>query len=393
MIDETLMRRAIATRDRNYDGRFVYAVVTTGVYCRPSCAARRARPENLRFFPAPGEAAAAGYRACKRCRPDEAVPDLDVVVDIARYLEAHVDERVTLDALAGRAGMSVSRLQRRFKALFGVTPRTYQDGLKLRGFKAALQSGDNVTGAIQRAGFASTSRVYGDPAHHIGMTPSAYRAGGSGESIAYAARDTALGTLLMAATDRGVCFAQFGEDCASLERQLRAEFPKASLQPSAAADSADLDAWLDALEAHLTGGAPRPELPLDLRGTAFQMQVWRFLLGVREGDVVSYAEVAEGIGRPRAVRAAAAACAANRVAVLVPCHRVLRGDGSLGGYRWGTARKRALLDGERRRARGSVGGISNRDVGRISNRDVGAISNRDSGSGSKTPPTGSTPTR
>jgi AraC family transcriptional regulator of adaptative response/methylated-DNA-[protein]-cysteine methyltransferase len=351
MITEQQQRAAIAARDPAFDGRFVYAVVTTGVDCRPSCAARPARPENLRFFDTPAAAEAAGYRACKRCRPNQPLPRYADLVAVARHIEAHSDETLTLATLAAGTPFSPVRLQRSFKAAFGVTPKAYQEQIRLNGFKRALRAGDDVTHAIFDAGFGSTSRVYEGAARNIGMTPSAYRAGGKGESIACACRETSLGTLLMAATRRGVCFAQFGPDRATLETQLRQEFPQATVYPSPATDSADLDAWIAALDDHISRGAPRPELPLDLQGTAFQVKVWRFLLSIPEGTVVSYGELACGIEQPRAVRAAASACGANRIAVLVPCHRVLRGDGELGGYRWGPERKRVLLDAERARRR------------------------------------------
>ncbi len=280
-------------------------------------------------------------------RPGDPESRLTRLVEAARHIEAHAEERLTLRELAGQVGLSPSRFQRVFKAAFGVSPKAYQDAVRMKRLKAALKEGDGVAGAIFSAGFGSLSRVYGEPARNVGMTPKAYRAGGAGETIAYAWRDTSLGALLMAATERGVCFAQFGEAPETLLEQLRREFPNADLIASGAQDAPELDAWITALEAHLAGGAPRPELPLDLRGTAFQMKVWRFLLSVRKGDVISYGELAAGIERPRAARAVAAACAANRVAVLVPCHRVLRGDGNLGGYRWGLERKRALLDAER----------------------------------------------
>lgn len=352
MITETEMRDAIRRRDAAYEGRFVYAVVTTGVYCRPSCAARPARPENVRFFADAKAAVAAGFRACKRCRPDDATPGLPDVVAAARYIEAHSDERLTLEHLAARAGLSPSRFQRVFKAAFGVSPKAYQDAVRMREFKTALRKEQDVTGAIYAAGFGSSSRLYEVPARAIGMTPSAYRAGGAGERIAYACRDTALGMLIVAATKRGVCFVEFGDDPKTLVERLRNEFPRASLEPAPGADSPELDAWLDALVEHVEAGGPRPDLPLDLRGTAFQVKVWRFLLQIPDGSTASYADVAAGIDAPRAVRAVARACAANRVAVLVPCHRVLRGDGGIGGYRWGTDRKRALLDAERRRSGG-----------------------------------------
>lgn len=279
--------------------------------------------------------------------PSEPEAALTRLADTARFIEAHAEERLTLRELADRVGLSPSHLQRVFKAAFGVSPKAYQDGVRMKRLKAALKEGDDVTGAIFSAGFGSLSRVYGERVRNIGMTPRAYRSGGAGETIAYACRDTALGALLMAATERGVCFVQFGVDPDALLGQLRGEFPNAALIASDAQETPELDAWITALDAHLADGAPRPDLPLDLRGTAFQMKVWRFLLSVREGEVISYGELARGIERPQAARAVAAACAANRVAVLVPCHRVLRGDGDLGGYRWGLGRKRALLDAER----------------------------------------------
>jgi len=349
MITEQQKFAALAVRDATVDGIFVYAVITTGVYCRPSCPARAARRENVRFFDSGAEAQSAGFRPCRRCRPDEPIPGYADLVAVARRMEAHSDERITLAQLAQGTPWSPERLQRAFKAAFGVTPKAYQDQLRQKAFKQALRSGDSITQAIHTAGFGSTSRVYGESTRNIGMTPSAYRAGGAGETIAYACRDTSLGPLLMAATDRGVCFAQFGADPEGLFAQLEREFPAAELCPSRAAASPQLDDWLNALDAHLSAGAPRPELPLDLRGSAFQVKVWRFLLSIRDGDVMSYSEVAAGIDQPQAVRAVASACGANRVAVLVPCHRVLRSDGSLGGYRWGMDRKRALLDSERSR--------------------------------------------
>ena len=349
MPSEQAMRTAIAKRDKAYDGRFFYGVITTGVFCRPSCAARSARPENLRFFPDVESALAVDFRPCKRCRPLETTPGMTELVDIARYIEAHADERLTLSNLAAQIGLSPSRFQRVFKSAFGVSPKAYQDSFRMKRFKSALKEGGDVTDAIFSAGFGSVSRVYGEQVRNIGMTPKAYRSGGAGETIAHVCRKTTLGPMMMAATERGVCFVQFGENEKTLLEQLRAEFPKAKLIASTAKDTPELDAWIKALDAHISHSAPRPDLPLDLRGTAFQMKVWRFLLSVREGDAISYGELAASIEKPKAVRAVASACAANRIGVLVPCHRVLRGDGSLGGYRWGLERKRALLDAERSR--------------------------------------------
>jgi AraC family transcriptional regulator, regulatory protein of adaptative response / methylated-DNA-[protein]-cysteine methyltransferase len=268
---------------------------------------------------------------------------------LAEYIEQNAGEPLTLAHLAKRAHLSPGHLQRKFKAVLGVSPKMYHDAARLRRLKGGLKAGKSVLDAITDAGFESTSRVYGHAPRNLGMTPSAYRRGGAGETMAYASRETAMGPLLMAATDRGVCFAQFGENEAALIAQLKSEFPNASHTPSRMADSSELDAWIQAFEAHIAGDAPRPDLPLDLRGTAFQIRVWRFLLQVPEGSVLSYTELAAGIGAPKAVRAAATACAVNRIAVLVPCHRVLRGDGGLGGYRWGVSRKRVLIDQERAR--------------------------------------------
>ena len=350
MPSELAMRRALAARDAAFDGAFVYGVVTTGVYCRPSCASRPAKPSNVRFFPDPDAAERTGLRSCKRCKPrathDQTVARMQT---LARYIEAHAEEPLSLQQLSVLIHISPAHLQRTFKNVMGISPKALHDAARLSLLKGALRAGKSVLESITEAGFQSTSRVYGHAMRNLGMTPSTYRQRGEGEAIAYAYRDSALGSLVMAATMRGVCFAQFGSSKEALVRQLREEFPKACIVESSMTDSPELDAWVLAFETHIAGTGPRPELPLDLRGTAFQVRVWKFLLGVPESTVVSYGEVAQGIGAPKAVRAAASACAANRVAVLVPCHRVLRGDGGLGGYRWGLDRKRALIDIERAR--------------------------------------------
>ena len=266
---------------------------------------------------------------------------------IARHLREHADTALPLAQLAARAHLSPSHLQRRFKARFGLSPKQYQDGYRMQRLRGALQSGASVTEAIATAGFGSSSRLYGQATRTLGMPPSRYRAGGAGEVIHYAIRWTAEGLLLMAATAQGVCLAEFGADEAALLAQLQREFPKAECVP-ANAIGADLDAWILALNAHLQGAGPAPDLPLDLRGTAFQLQVWQFLRTLEPGARRTYSDVAQAIGAPRAVRAAASACGANRIAILVPCHRVLRGDGGLGGYRWGVERKDRLLAREAR---------------------------------------------
>jgi AraC family transcriptional regulator of adaptative response/methylated-DNA-[protein]-cysteine methyltransferase len=353
MPTEQEMRAAVASRDKASDGSFFYGVVTTGIFCKPSCAARPARAENLRFFPSIESAIVSGYRACKRCQPTEGNSKIARLVEIARYIESHAEERLPLAKLAGLANLSPFRLQRTFKEAFGVSPKSYQDAIRMRSFKQSLKDGAGVTDAIYSAGYGSISRVYGEASRNIGMSPKAYRDGGAGESIVYTCRDTVLGLMAMAATEKGVCFVQFGEDQESLLTKLKEEFPQAAISLSPAHNTDGLDAWMDALDRHISKGTARPDLPLDLRGTAFQMKVWQFLLSVREGDVLSYSELAEKIGKPKAARAVASACARNRIGVLIPCHRVLRGDGGLGGYRWGLERKRALLDAERARRTGS----------------------------------------
>jgi AraC family transcriptional regulator of adaptative response/methylated-DNA-[protein]-cysteine methyltransferase len=266
---------------------------------------------------------------------------------LCRYIDANPEQSLSLAALAGRARLSSFHLQRSFKSLTGVTPRQYAEAARLRLLKSGLRSGESVTGAIVDAGYGSASRVYERVATHLGMTPGQYRAGGEGTRISYAAEHSPLGWLLMAATDRGLCFVQFGESADELVARLKAEYPQAEITPMSEQARPQFEAWMAALAAQLRGSRGAADLPLDLRGTAFQMKVWDYLLKIPSGELRSYAEVADAIGHPKAVRAVASACAANRVGVLVPCHRVIRGDGGLGGYRWGLERKRALIDAER----------------------------------------------
>jgi AraC family transcriptional regulator of adaptative response/methylated-DNA-[protein]-cysteine methyltransferase len=274
---------------------------------------------------------------------------LQKFVRLARFIADHAEESLPLTDLAQQVHLSPSRMQRVFKSTFGVSPKKFQQAARSDKFKSLLRGGADITEAIFEAGYGSTSRVYGQTMQNIGMTPRSYRAGGAGEILTWACRDTCLGPILMAATGRGVCFAQFGDDCKSLEKQLQGEFPRARLQQFEGQGEHQLDQWIAALNGYIQNKQPRPDLPLDLKGTAFQIKVWEFLLSLDDGDVISYSEVAQGIDKPKAVRAAASACASNKVAVLVPCHRILRSDGGLGGYRWGLERKRSLLDAERRR--------------------------------------------
>lgn len=347
MLTEQQMKAAVAARDPSRDQDFCYGVITTGVCCKPSCRSRPARPENLRFFPDIGAALRAGFRPCKRCHGSDQASRFAGLTRIARYIENNLDERLTLAALADMAGLSASRLQRTFKQTFGISPRMYQDAVRMRRFRQSLKDGKGVTESIFESGFGSVSRVYGEASRNLGMPPRAYGAGGEGESITWACGMTALGLLAIAATDKGVCFAQFGPDETALISELRSEFPHAELLESASSGTVELDDWIKALDQHISQGAPRPELPIDMRGTAFQMKVWQFLTSTREGDILSYSQVADRIDKPRAVRAVASACARNRIGILIPCHRVLRGDGGLGGYRWGLERKQALIELER----------------------------------------------
>ncbi|HET6603315.1 MAG TPA: bifunctional DNA-binding transcriptional regulator/O6-methylguanine-DNA methyltransferase Ada [Xanthomonadaceae bacterium] len=349
-MDEQAMWQAVCGRDARADAAFRYGVITTGVYCRPSCPSRRPRREHVRFFADAAAARAAGFRACRRCRPDntDANDPVARMQALCRHIEAHAEQNLRLEELARVAGLSPSRLQRVFKAAIGVSPRQYLESVRLGRFKGALREGARVTTAIHEAGFGSASRLYERVDTRLGMTPQQYRARGKGVTISFAVAPTPLGPAMLGATDRGLCYLQFGDDQDQLLAQLRAEYPQATIERSPAEADAPFADWVAALAAHLAGTAPRPELPLDIRGTAFQMRVWSFLQSIPSGQVRAYAEVAEAIGAPRAARAVAGACAANRIAVLIPCHRVVRGDGGLGGYRWGLARKRTLIDLERR---------------------------------------------
>jgi len=346
-LSEDEMQNAVARRDAAFNGQFYYGVITTGVFCLPSCSSKMANPENMRFFLDSESATQSGFRPCKRCNPTGRGARIHQLIDVARYIEHHAESKLTLIQLGDVVGLSPSRLQRTFKAAFGVSPKQYQDSVRMRKFKHSLKEGSGVTEAIYTSGYGSISRVYGEAARSIGMTPKAYKTGGKGEVIYYACRKTALGHMIMAATDKGVCSLQFGEDKSVLLTLLSNEFPHAQLVLSTAQDAPELDNWMLALDEHLRQGGPKPDVPLDIRGTAFQIQVWQFLLSIKEGDVMSYGEVAEHIGNSKAVRAVGTACGKNRIGILIPCHRVLRGDGSLGGYRWGLERKRMLLDMEK----------------------------------------------
>lgn len=339
---EELKWNAVTARDGARDGEFVFAVSTTGVYCRPSCAARRPRRENVEFFDGPDAAERAGYRACLRCRPRalRGNRESDGVQAICRFIEQHLDEPVTLARLGQEFRQSPFHLQRRFKAVLGITPREYADSCRLKSLKRNLQSGDSVTRAMYDAGYGSSSRLYERTASQLGMTPDKYRRGAIAATIRYAFADSPLGRMLVAATEKGVCAIQFARSDGELLEGLKREFPFAVRKE----DEGALRPWVKAMVRHIEGKDLDAALPLDIRATAFQRRVWTYLQSIPFGETKSYAEVAAGIGQPRAARAVARACATNPVAVEIPCHRVVRGDGSMGGYRWGMERKKALLE-------------------------------------------------
>jgi len=324
------------------------------VYCCPSCPSRRPRRENVIFFPRREAAQQAGFRACLRCKPErERVRDgqSELVEKICRYLERHLEEAVTLAGLSRQLALSPFHLQRTFKAATGITPRAYADFCRMESFKGGLRDGHTVTAALYDAGYGSSSRLYERAAAQLGMTPMAYRRGGAGVTISYDVIDTPVGRLLVGATQKGVCAVQFGDSAADLEAALRAEFPAADLRP----DRAFLSPWAGALREHLSGRLQKLDIPLDIQATAFQRRVWEYLQSIPYGGTRSYGEIAKALREPRAARAVARACASNPVAVVIPCHRVVRGDGDTGGYRWGAVLKRKLLDleleTERRSAR------------------------------------------
>jgi len=339
---------AVKNRDRGFDGLFFFGVETTGIFCRPSCPARRPLRRNVRFYPTAKAAERAGLRPCQRCRPlREPASDLARIHELCRYIESHSDEPLTLQHLAARAGLSRFHLQRSFKAAVGLSPKKYLDACRLDSLKSALKQSKDVTEAVYDAGFGSASRVYERSDARLGMPPNRYRQGGRGLTITHAITDSPLGLLMIAATDRGVCFVQFGESRQSLLEALRKEYPDARLERMSEPASEEFEACMQSLRNYLAGEQPSLNLPVDVRATAFQMRVWNYLQSIPCGEVRSYGEVASAIGKPRAARAVASACAANRVALAIPCHRVIRGSGELGGYRWGAERKRELLALER----------------------------------------------
>ncbi len=331
---------ALVQRDAQAGGAFLYGVKTTGVYCRPTCPSRLPNRRNVRFFSTSTDAERAGYRACKKCRPqtrqDSRPPD--AVVRACQLIEA-AEEMPSLAELAAAVGLSPFHFHRLFKAVLGITPKGYAQARRMERFQQGLQNGQPVTTALYSAGFGSSSRCYEKTADNLGMTPSQYRNGGAGQTIRFAVAECYLGWALVAATERGVCMIAFDDSPAVLRSELAARFPKAQLR----ADDPGLAAWVEPVLALLEAPGRHFDLPLDIQGTAFQRRVWQALQEIPLGTTATYAEVAQRIGSPTAVRAVARACAANPVAVVVPCHRVVGSDGALRGYRWGVERKRQLL--------------------------------------------------
>ena len=351
MLNVNLCWQAVVARDSEQDGEFIFGVLTTGVFCRPSCAARRPLRENVRFYETPSEAEKDGLRACLRCRPLAAIgrdPNADRIREVCRYIESNsADAHLKLTDLAARAGLSPFHFQRSFKALTGVSPKHYVEAVRLKTLKSSLKNSKDVTEAVYDAGYGSSSRVYERADTRLGMTPRQYREGGRDVVITHVTVTTPVGKMMIGATDRGLCFVQFGDTGTTLLKELKKEYPAAKLQEMTKPYPNEFNRWVSSLTEYIAGGQPHLDLPLDIRATAFQMRVWNYLQSIPYGTVQSYGEVAAAIGEPKAARAVARACASNTIAIAIPCHRVVRGSGELGGYRWGLARKRTFIDQER----------------------------------------------
>ena len=337
--------RAVLARDRRYDGAFVYAVRSTGIYCRPSCASRKPRRVQVAFFPVPEAAERAGFRACRRCHPGAASPAdprIPLVRSVCRLIDTRPEAPASLATLSASAATTPHRLLRAFRAVLGLSPRQYRDERRVARFKTQLKEKKRVSPALYEAGYGSTSRVYERAHAQLGMTPATYGRDGAGTRITFAVVPCALGRLLVAATARGICRVAIGDDAPALERELRAEFSAATI----ARDDGGLRSWVAEITAHLDGRRPHLDLPLDVRATAFQRRVWEALRKIPYGSTRSYSQIARALGNAKATRAVARACATNPVAIVVPCHRVVREDGNLAGYRWGVDRKNAILKQE-----------------------------------------------
>lgn len=350
-IKDDQLWQAVMAKDARFDGQFVFAVSSTGVYCRPSCPSRRAHRERVKFFELPEAAEQAGFRACLRCEPRRVRildPQIELVQRVCRLLNSNESESLKLAELASQAGVSQFHLQRTFKKVMGISPRQYLAARKIDNFKTLVRKGESVTTSLYESGFNSSSRLYEHAAEELGMTPATYSRGGRGVDISYTITASPMGRLLVAITTRGVCAVRMADSDAKLEKDLRAEFPNAQLTR----DDSALRESVQKILNHLDRNEPRLDLPLDIKATAFQRQVWEQLRAIPYGETVSYGDVAKALGKPGAVRAVGRACATNPVALVIPCHRVVREDKTLGGYRWGLDRKKKLLEHERRPQKG-----------------------------------------
>jgi AraC family transcriptional regulator of adaptative response/methylated-DNA-[protein]-cysteine methyltransferase len=345
---------AVQNREKFYDGRFFYGVKTTGIYCNPSCPSKKPGLPSVVFFETRGDADKAGFRPCKRCRPEV---DQTVEADAALFqraillLEQHMDTVTTVQSWADTTNVSLIHLRRIVKEVSGLSPREFLMNRKVEAFKQGVQSGENVTTALYSAGFGSSSRLYEKASHRLGMTPGKYKNGGNGERIVFTIIETPYGDLLVAATRNGVCSVKFGSVGTDLTEMLREEFPRAEI----AVDTGELSSWVSMIQNYFDGYSGSLDIPLDLQASAFRHRVWEELRRIPFGETRSYSQVAEAIGQPTAVRAVASACAANPVALVTPCHRVIHSDGSISGYRWGFERKQALLEAERKNAAKTIG--------------------------------------